>query len=120
MRWFRIAVRACVLVSVVLLCLAGCYPSADELQAIVYAPLALNDGWEVSTPEAEGLDPMLVARLFYYAQHVETIEALLVLKNGHLIAEGYFNDGGPNESTRLQSATKSFTSALVGIAIEQG
>ena len=35
-------------------------PSIEDLNAIDYTPL-LRDDWEVSTPEAQGLDPMLVA-----------------------------------------------------------
>jgi CubicO group peptidase (beta-lactamase class C family) len=102
------------------LALSGCLPPSDEdLAAVDYGPLAGGD-WAVSTPEAEGLDPMLVAELYYYAAQMETLRALLVIKDGRLIAEGYFNDGSIDQKARLQSVTKSFTSALVGIAIEQG
>jgi len=106
--------------ALVLLCLSGCDPSVEDLESITYAPLSRDDGWTVSTPEAEGPDPMLVARLFYFAQRVQTIKALLVIRNGHLIAEGYFNGGGPNQSTKVQSVAKSYVSALVGIALDQG
>jgi len=74
----------------------------------------------VSTPEAQGLDPMLVAELYYNAAKLERLYGLLVIKNGYLIAEGYFNEGSVEQKARLQSATKSYTSALVGIALEQG
>jgi CubicO group peptidase (beta-lactamase class C family) len=99
--------------------LAGCGPSAAELEAVDYTPLP-GDGWEVSTPEAQGLDPMLVAEMYYNAAELETIYSLLVVKNGYLIAEDYFNEGSVDQKDRLQSATKSYTSALVGIALEQG
>jgi CubicO group peptidase (beta-lactamase class C family) len=99
--------------------LAGCGPSTEELASVDYTPLP-GDDWEVSTPEEQGLDPDLVAELFLNAAEVETIKALLVVKNGHLIAEGYFNGGSVEQDFRIQSATKSYTSALVGIALEQG
>jgi CubicO group peptidase (beta-lactamase class C family) len=99
--------------------LAGCGPSAADLEAVDYTPLP-GDGWEVSTPEAQGLDPMLVAEMYYNAAELETIYSLLVIKNGYLIAEDYFNEGSVDQKDRLQSATKSYTSALVGIALEQG
>ena len=103
-----------------LLILSGCLPpSAEDLAAVVYVPVAGGD-WDVSTPEAEGLDPLLVAEMYYNAAHMETLRGLLVIKNGRLIAEGYFNDGSIEQTARLQSVTKSFTSALVGIALEQG
>ena len=43
-----------------------------------------------------------------------------MIKNGQLIAEGYFNGGSIDELFDRASATKSFTSALVGIALDQG
>jgi CubicO group peptidase (beta-lactamase class C family) len=45
---------------------------------------------------------------------------LLVVKNDSLIAESYFNDGSVGGKTLLQSVSKSYISALVGIALEQG
>jgi len=94
-------------------------PRAEDLEAVVYTPLP-GDDWKVSTPAEQGLDPMLVAELYLDAAEMETLYGLLVIKNGHLIAEGYFNEGSVGQKARLQSVTKSYTSALVGIALEQG
>ena len=108
--------------SVILLILSilvGCRPSPEDLKAVKYTPLPADD-WKVSTPAEQGLDPMLVAELYYNATRLETIYGLLVIKNGHLIAERYFNKGSAEQKARLQSATKSYTSALVGIALDQG
>ncbi len=99
--------------------LAGCGPSTADLEAVDYAPAPGGD-WPVSTPAAHGLDPKLVARLYYDATKVETIESLLVVKDGYLVAEGYFHGGAIDQKTRIQSVTKSYTSALVGIALDQG
>jgi CubicO group peptidase (beta-lactamase class C family) len=94
-------------------------PSIEDLLAVNYTPLP-GDDWEVSTPIERGLDPMLVAELYYNAAELETLYSLLVVKNGYLIAEDYFNEGSVDQKDRLQSVTKSYTSALVGIALEQG
>jgi len=99
--------------------LIGCGPSTEDLQSIHFAPLAGGD-WEISTPEDQGLDPTLVARLFHEAKEMETLFGLLVVKNGRLIAEGYFHEGSIDQVSGRASATKSFTAALVGIALEQG
>ena len=99
--------------------LAGCGPSEEDLQAVDYAPVQRAD-WEVSTLEAEGLDPMLVARMYYNASKLDTIYSLLVVKNGRLVAEKYFNAGSINEMGKRASVTKSYTSALVGIALDKG
>ncbi len=47
------------------------------------------------------------------------IDALLVVKDGYIVYERYFI-GDQNTSSELWSATKSFTSTLVGIAIDKG
>ena len=99
--------------------LAGCGPSTEDLEAVEYTPLP-GDDWEVSTPAEQGLDPMLVAELYFNAAELERLYGVLVIKNGHLIAERYFNEGSVDQKARLQSATKSYTSALVGIALDQG
>ncbi len=106
-------------VLLILSMLVGCGPSIKDLEAVDYTPLSRDD-WKVSTPEEQGLDPMLVAELYYNAAKLETIYSLLVVKNGYLIAEDYFNEGSIDQKDRLQSVTKSYTSALVGIALEQG
>ena len=76
----------------ILTILVGCSPSNSELNAVEYAPLTEGD-WKVSTPAEQGLDPILVAKLYYNAAKLETIFGLLVVKNSHLIAERYFNKG---------------------------
>jgi CubicO group peptidase (beta-lactamase class C family) len=51
---------------------------------------------------------------------LDTIYSLLIIKNGFLVAEDYFNDGSIDLQVNLQSATKSYISALVGLAFDQG
>ena len=97
----------------------ACGPSKEDLNSVDYTPLVRED-WSVSTPEEQGLDASLVAELYLNAAELETLYSLLVIKNGYLVAEDYFNEGSIDQKDRLQSVTKSFTSALVGIALEQG
>ncbi len=99
--------------------LVACGPSTEDLNSIDYTPL-VRDDWPVSTPAEQGLDPRLVAQMYLDATEQETLYSLLVIKNGYLVAEEYFNAGSVEQKDRLQSVTKSFTSALVGIALEQG
>lgn len=95
------------------------HPRKEELEAVEYTPRP-GDDWKVSTPAEQGLDPMLVAELYLDATGLTTLYGLLVIKNGHLIAEEYFNEGGVRQLSGRQSATKSFTSAMVGVALDQG
>jgi len=99
--------------------LAACGPSPEDLAAVDYTPLAGGD-WEVSSPEAEGLDSDMVAKLYYDAAKLDSIYSLLIVKNGYLVAEKYFNEGSIDLKSNIQSISKSYISALVGLALEQG
>ena len=100
--------------------LVGCGgPSPEELEAIDYSPLVASD-WQVSTPAEQGLDPTLVAELYYNAEQLETLYGLLVVKNGHVVAEKYFHTWAVDRKVNVQSVTKSYISVLVGIALDQG
>ena len=99
--------------------LTGCGTSTADLGMVDFKPLPEGD-WKVSTPEEQGLDPILLARLYYEAAELETLYGLLVIRNGYLIGEKYFNGASVDHAKGRASATKSFTSALVGIALEQG
>lgn len=48
------------------------------------------------------------------------LHSLLVMRNGRMVLERYFNGSGPDDVHTMQSVTKSFASALVGIAVSQG
>jgi len=113
-RYSLLSIASCALA---LSAVLGCGHS--DLAAVDYKPQRI-DGWRISTPAAQGLDPELVAELYTGAAKLETLYSLLVVKNGHLIAEGYFNAGAIDQLSGRQSVTKSVTSALVGIALEQG
>ena len=107
------------IVILILTMLIGCGPSTEDLEAVDYTPLP-GDDWEVSTPAEQGLEPELVAELYNNAAKLETLYSLLIVKNNHLIAERYFNEGTIDRKNQQQSVTKSFTSSLVGIALDQG
>jgi CubicO group peptidase (beta-lactamase class C family) len=98
--------------------IVACSPSPKDLDSIDFTPLVRED-WPVSTPEEQGLESDSVAEMYLNAAEQDTLYSLLVIKNGYLVAEDYFNDGSVEQKDRLQSVTKSFTSALVGIALDQ-
>lgn len=103
----------------VLAMIGGCGPSAEELAAVDYTPTIAAD-WPVSTPAEQGLDPELVAELYYQAAELEGVYGVLVFKNDYLIAEDYFNIGSVQQRMNIHSVTKSINSALVGIALQEG
>jgi hypothetical protein len=48
------------------------------------------------------------------------IYGLLVIKNGYLVAEGYFHEGLVDQLSNRASVMKIITSVLVGTALDQG
>ncbi|NVJ87254.1 MAG: ankyrin repeat domain-containing protein [Algoriphagus sp.] len=92
---------------------------ASDYKLVNYKPLNRED-WNVSNPSEQGLNNNLVDEFFYEASHLKTLYGLLIVKNGSLIAEGYFNKGSVDQLSQRASVTKSYVSALLGIAIEKG
>lgn len=48
-----------------------------------------------------------------------TVHSLLIVKNGKVVFENYYNDWKQDSLHQLQSATKSIISTLLGCAIQQ-
>lgn len=75
--------------------------------------------WEISTPEAQQLDPVLLNAALAEAEKSGYINSFLIIKNGYLVAEKYFNGYGKGTAFSVQSVSKSFISALTGIALRE-
>lgn len=86
-------------------------------------PNARHWEWPVSTAAAEGFDPGKLAslvKLLAEGERTPHLQALLIIRHGRLVTEEYFHGWAPDRLHTLQSVTKSFTSALVGIALARG
>ena len=75
-------------------------------------------GLQNSTPSAEGLDPVELAAAYAAAGEIPHIYSMLVLKNGYLVSERYFNGQSRARRNPVASVTKSIVSAIVGLAVE--
>jgi CubicO group peptidase (beta-lactamase class C family) len=86
------------------------------------SPENTGDGWSVSTPENEGIDAnvLRITMDTISAGRFAGIDSMLVVRNGRLVSEGYFNGFGRESLHDLRSTGKSVTSALTGLAIQQG
>jgi CubicO group peptidase (beta-lactamase class C family) len=113
--------------------LAGCAP-APELPAVVQQAAT----WQTTSLAEVGIDEQplseVVARI--HAGTYQNVHSILIVKDGKLVFEEYFSgytwdyagEGFKGELTdfdaetrhNLASVTKSFTSALIGIAIDKG
>lgn len=104
--------------------LIGCIADQDiKISFETYVPEQLNDGWELSTPEAEGFDRSelnAVYQRLFSEDFYPTARSLLIIRNGKLVAEAYCKDKADRDQFHaLQSATKSITSIIMGIAVGQ-
>ena len=77
--------------------------------------------WRTSTPEAQGMDSAKLVEMFQKIREQGTpIHSFLIIRHGYLVAEAYFDPFTAETHHDLFSATKSFTSTLIGIAIDEG
>lgn len=85
-------------------------------------PPATGDGWVTGPAESVGLDPAPLAAAVN-AIGIGTyskVDSILVVRRGALVLEEYFGDFDRDEKHEIRSAGKSTTSAVVGIAVDQG
>ena len=79
------------------------------------------DSWRASTPEQQGIDSeKLVKMLQFIIDQRYGLHSLLVIRNGYAVLEAYFPPFKADTKDDLICVSRSFVSALTGIAIEQG
>ena len=77
--------------------------------------------WKTVSPQSLGFSPNPIKKMFQFIQKKQfPIDSVVIVKNGYLIGEFYAGDMNENSLSNIYSVTKSFTSALVGIAIDKG
>src|SRR4029079_11174685 len=78
--------------------------------------------WNTSMPASEGMSAaQLQGTLELIRDKTFTgVDSMVVARHGKVVAEGYFNGYARDTLHALRSTGKSFTSALAGIAIDQG
>jgi len=114
-------------------------PDNNNAGRYIYnVPEQINDGWQTASMKSVGMDSskleVLVERV--NSKYYKNIHSVVIIRNNRLVFEQYWkgNDFGMNSPNYLgreiefnrttrhntHSATKSVTSALVGIAIDKG
>jgi len=84
-------------------------------------PQQLTDDIQCANLSGVGLDTKLINRLMtkIINQEIPNIHSLLILKDNKLVLEEYFYNNSREKPHRVMSVTKSFASALTGIALDK-
>ena len=102
------------------------FPAADFIAEGAWnGPYWPTSGWRYCTPEEVGMDSEKLRELneeirLLLELHIN-VNSVMIIKDGYVVAEQHFSEDYTADSLHsVFSCTKSLTSALVGIAIEQG
>ena len=89
-----------------------------------YQPENTGDGLKISSPEAEGVDPLVMNSVYtdiYEDENLWPLRSFLVFRNGKLLAESYMKDKSyMTEKQLIWSSTKQVLAVVTGVAIEKG
>ncbi len=115
-------------ICVLTLATAACGPSDGSAPGTPDDPLALGqrvpfptEGWTVSSPEGMGMDSAVLEGLFEYAfAPSQNTQGVVVIRGGAIVAERYAEGADRSTFGTSWSAGKSFASALIGIAMNEG
>jgi CubicO group peptidase (beta-lactamase class C family) len=74
-----------------------------------------------SSPEAQGVSSAAVLTFVQEAdKKIDSLHSVMLLRHGHVVAEGWWRPYGPTTRHELFSLSKSFTSTAVGLAVAEG
>jgi CubicO group peptidase (beta-lactamase class C family) len=74
-----------------------------------------------STPEAQGVSSSAILAFVEAAEKsVDSVHSVMVLRHGHVVAEGWWGPYRRDDPHMLFSLSKSFTSTGIGLAIAEG
>ncbi len=96
---------------------------ATNLEIVVInTPKSLDDGWKVSTLNNEGFNTQKFNEIekFIKNDRHKDLQSVSVFKNNKIVYDKHLNGSTYSTITDIRSATKSFISALIGIAIDKG
>jgi CubicO group peptidase (beta-lactamase class C family) len=74
-----------------------------------------------SSPEAQGVSSAAVRAFVEAANNrINTLHSFMLLRHGHVVAEGWWKPEAADKPHVMHSLSKSFTSTAVGLVIEEG
>jgi len=85
------------------------------------APKAPADGFfDRSAPEAQGVASAAILSFIDAADKIDAMNSVMIVRHGHVVAEGWWGPYDADSNHELYSLSKSFTSTAVGLAIAEG
>jgi len=98
--------------------------SAVLVSLLAAAPLLAADSGSAlprSTPEEQGISSSAILAFVEDAEaQIDALHSVMVVRHGHVVAEGWWEPYRAEDPHVLFSLTKSFTSSAVGLAISEG
>ena len=77
--------------------------------------------WQMSAPEEQGMHSKTILAMMEFIKEKEyNIHSVTLVRNGSLVLDSYLYPFKNDKKHEMHSATKSVTSALIGIAIDKG
>jgi CubicO group peptidase (beta-lactamase class C family) len=73
-----------------------------------------------SSPESQGVSSSAVLAFIEAADKIESMNSVMLVRHGHVVAQGWWAPYHAEAPHSLYSLSKSFTSTAVGIAIAEG
>jgi CubicO group peptidase (beta-lactamase class C family) len=98
----------------------ACLASALAISLGSFSASAGNQPLPRSTPEAQGISAQAIQDFVSTVDKIDTLHSFMVVRHGHVIAEGWWKPEAPDKPHVLWSLSKSFNSTAVGLAIAEG
>jgi CubicO group peptidase (beta-lactamase class C family) len=73
-----------------------------------------------STPEQQGIPSSSILSFIETVDRIDSMNSFMLLRHGHVVAEGWWAPYTPQTPVTLYSLSKSFTSTAAGLAIGEG
>ena len=111
--------------SLIFILIIGCSNDSDNIENEIpepsgmYFPPLEGDTWETLTSSQLQWNTENEEELYEYLQSTNT-KGFIILKNGRIVVEKYFNGHNLNTDWTWFSAAKSLTATFVGIAQDEG
>ncbi|MFP9115100.1 serine hydrolase domain-containing protein [Flavobacterium sp. RHBU_3] len=96
-----------------------CFGFKQKPENDMYFPPVGSSNWETVSMASLGWNETAVQPLYDFLKEKNT-KAFIILVNGRIAAEKYFNGGGPRKPWYWASAGKTLTATVFGIAQQEG